>query len=654
MEYSSTDISHARFIQSVVEGKHGNGEGVERQIARSWHRCLKEHHLDPAGQHEPVLIGRGELLARQERAAHLLEIAKLEMASLYQQVAGSGYAILLADADGVVLNYIGDPQFTNAAARSGMRNGAVWSERAQGTNGMGTCVVEKKPLIVHHKDHFFACNTFLTCAAAPIFSPQDELMAVLNASGESNRAQQHTKVLVQMSAQMIENRIFLSAYKDHFLVRFHSRPEFVSTLGEGAIAFDCAGKAKAANQSAIVQLGVERKDQLLDRPVEDIFNLSMNALLNLAARHAFHPVAIHDAKSGRRFFAAVQSPEYASSVLNGGSIWPHSVRRGIQEAVRNPFSGLEFGDTRMSENIRRAKKVLGRDIPTILCGETGTGKGVFAKALHLAGHRANKPFVAVNCAAIPETLIESEMFGYRPGAFTGARRDGSRGKIVQANGGTLFLDEIGDMPPQLQARLLRVLEEKEVVPLGGEAPIKVDFHVISATHCDLHKLISEGRFREDLFYRLHGISLVLPPLRERTDRLRLIKHLIKLEAGPNMAITVEPAAMKVLENYDWPGNIRQLRNSLRTILALSDSSTITINDLDEELRSGGRSQGARANGLSPETQQLDNPLACAERDAILEELETLRWNVTKVAGKLSLSRNTLYRKMRRYGIKPPR
>ncbi|MDQ3731396.1 MAG: sigma-54-dependent Fis family transcriptional regulator [Pseudomonadota bacterium] len=642
---------HARFVQSVVNGKTNNG--IERQIARSWQRCLTEHHLDPAGAHEPVLIERTELLKRQEQAARLLDVARLEMANLYQQVAGSGYAILLADPDGVVLNYIGDPQFTSAAARSGMQNGAVWNELTQGTNGMGTCLIEKKPLVVHHNEHFFAGNTFLTCSAAPIFSPQDELLAVLNASGESSMAQQHTKVLVKMSAQLIENRIFLCAYKDRFLVRFHSRPEFVSILGEGVLAFDGEGRVQGANHSAVVQLGAESKGRLIGRRIEDIFSLSMNSLCNLAVRHAFHPVPIHDANNGRRFFAAIQSPE-----LSARSYRPFSrssgKKRDADDSTGDHFHGLEFGDARMADNIRRARKIIGRGIPTILYGETGTGKGLFAKALHLASRRAAKPFVVVNCAAIPETLIESELFGYRPGAFTGARREGSRGKILQANGGTLFLDEIGDMPPQLQARLLRVLEDKEVVPLGGEAPIKVDVHVISATHCNLVKLIVEGKFREDLYYRLHGISLSMPALRNRGDKHRLIEQLMKLEAGRRSAIKIESDAMKALENYDWPGNIRQLRNSLRTSLALCEGDTIMLDDLDQELRVGGQFAPAQICMLDDDDAREENPLACAEREAILSELEALRWNVTKVAAKLSLSRNTLYRKMRRYGIKPPR
>jgi transcriptional regulator of acetoin/glycerol metabolism len=285
----------------------------------------------------------------------------------------------------------------------------------------------------------------------------------------------------------------------------------------------------------------------------------------------------------------------------------------------------------------------------MLFGETGTGKEMFARALHQASSRHDKAFVAVNCASLPESLIESELFGYRPGAFTGANRDGSRGKIVQADGGTLFLDEIGDMPLHLQARLLRVLEEREVTPLGGEKPIKVSIKLISATHHNIKDMIEDGDFREDLYYRLHGVSLTMPPLRERTDRLQLIKHIAQLEADISEELNWEPDALKLLENFNWPGNIRQLRNVLRTSTALCENNIVTVNDLPDEIRNtvydDEFADGPEANL---------NALAIAERDALLSELEEMHWNISRVAKKLGLSRNTLYRRMKRFGITPPR
>jgi transcriptional regulator of acetoin/glycerol metabolism len=309
---------------------------------------------------------------------------------------------------------------------------------------------------------------------------------------------------------------------------------------------------------------------------------------------------------------------------------------------------LQCGDTRMRRNAERAVKLIEKDIPFILLGETGTGKDMFAKAVHKASSRRDKPFVAVNCASIPETLIESELFGYRPGAFTGASREGSRGKIVQADGGTLFLDEIGDMPIQLQARLLRVLEEREVIPLGGDTAVKVDIQLISATHRDLKQQVDDGGFRQDLYYRIYGISLSMPPLRDREDRLELIRRLIDLEAGAEGLIDIEPEALEVLDAYEWPGNIRQLRNVLRLLIGLCEENLIRLEDVPEELFVGESSDGESASS------RPTDPLAVAERDAILRELEAAHWNVTRVASKLTLSRNTLYRKMKRYGIKPPR
>lgn len=606
---------------------------------------------------EPLVIESDDLAERSERLSRLLSIAKLEMTNLYQQVANSGYAILLTDSDGVVLNYVGDPRFNDTAARSGLHRGAVWTEAAQGTNGMGTCLIERKPLVIHHTEHFFAKHTGLTCSSAPIFDPHGSMVAVLDASSESSMAQQHTMVLVNMSAQMIENRVFLCTYKDNYIARFHSRPEFVSTLGEGTLAFDAAGRILSANRSAMFQLGIPSLADIIGRSISETFNLPLNALMDLATKQPFQPIPLHCAHDGRRFFAIVQRPErdHATRVALSSRAPAPSRERSAQN-VECPLDHLEFGDIQMRRNIRQAKKILGRNIPVILYGETGTGKGLFARNLHMSGPFAEKPFVAVNCASIPETLIESELFGYKPGAFTGASRQGSRGKIVQANGGTLFLDEIGDMPLALQARLLRVLEEKEVVPLGGDAPVKVDINIISATHRALQDLIAEGRFREDLYYRLHGIAVSLPPLRDRSDKEPLIKYLIRQEAPDDACIEIDPEAMRVLTRYRWPGNIRQLCNALRTMLALCETGRITLDDLPQELHRVDEPLSdsvEQAPELSCDD-DTENPLAAAEKMVLLRQLGGMRWNVTKVARQLNMSRNSIYRKMKRYGIKPPR
>src|SRR5262245_16171761 len=238
----------------------------------------------------------------------------------------------------------------------------------------------------------------------------------------------------------------------------------------------------------------------------------------------------------------------------------------------------------MLGNVRSARRIADSGVSVLIQGSTGSGKEAFAHAMHFASRRASQPFVAVNCAAIPETLIESELFGYKPGAFTGARKEGMKGKILQSSTGTLFLDEIGDMPLSLQTRLLRVLEEQEIVPLGSEAPIEVDLHVIAASHRNLRDMIARGEFREDLYYRLNGITLELPKLADRGDRERVIHRALAAETHNGRPAAIEVDALQRLESYPWPGNIRELRNVIRTALAICDGGVVRVIDLPREIR----------------------------------------------------------------------
>ncbi|MDF3935264.1 sigma-54-dependent Fis family transcriptional regulator, partial [Pseudomonas citronellolis] len=291
---------------------------------------------------------------------------------------------------------------------------------------------------------------------------------------------------------------------------------------------------------------------------------------------------------------------------------------------------------------RRALKVYAHDVPLLLQGETGSGKEAFAKAVHQAAERAGKAFVALNCAAIPESLIESELFGYRGGSFTGARKEGMRGKLLQADGGTLFLDEIGDMPLALQTRLLRVLEERQVLPLGDGEAQAVDLRLISATHRNLEELVATGSFREDLYYRLNGLVLQLPALREREDKAQLLAQLL-VEEAKGRHIALDEDVRQALLEHPWPGNVRQLRNVLRTLVALSEGGRVRFADLPVDIRRAPVPRPA-----APEA-PVDS-LQDAERGALLAVLEAQRWHMSRSAQQLGISRNTLYRKLRRHGL----
>ncbi len=310
-------------------------------------------------------------------------------------------------------------------------------------------------------------------------------------------------------------------------------------------------------------------------------------------------------------------------------------------------------DPQMAYNAHCATRVMDKSVMILLSGETGTGKEAFARAVHNASNRAHANFVALNCAAIPETLIESELFGYKHGAFTGARRDGLKGRVAESSGGTLFLDEIGDMPCHLQTRLLRVLEDSELRPLGSTCPEHVDLHVISATNRDLAELVELGDFREDLYYRLNALVLHLPPLRKRKDLARLINMFLSQENDEMGALEVEQDALDHLQHYSWPGNIRELRNVLRTAIALSDGNKLRKKDLPQYLgdklayRKKSRQQG---DSSDKDSQKNYTPLENVEREIILSTLHSCRWNVSKTAHKLRLSRSTLYRKAKRLDI----
>ena len=306
---------------------------------------------------------------------------------------------------------------------------------------------------------------------------------------------------------------------------------------------------------------------------------------------------------------------------------------------------LAGDDPLMLHNVHCAYRIADTDIPVLIQGPTGCGKEAFARAIHRVSRRAARPFVAVNCAAIPETLIESELFGYRSGAFTGARREGLRGRIAQSSGGTLFLDEIGDMPQALQSRLLRVLEEHQILPLGSDSACAVDLHVLAASHRNLREMIRCGAFREDLYYRLNGLTLELPALGVRTDKEQVIRAALpaawRLEAG-----RIEPDALASLLAYPWPGNIRELRNVIRTAIAICDGGVVRQCDLPAQIVAALGVPSA----VAP-TRRV-GLLGSAERAALLRVIDVNRGNMSRAAVALGVSRNTLYRKMKRHGIEP--
>ncbi len=661
---------HANRVLDVV--RNGLVEPGNDVVARSWTRCLNEYQLHPNKPREPSVLERVALETRCARRADVIECARYEMTTLYQQLADTESAVVLTDTDGVIVHMVSSPEFAAEAAPLGLRCGGVWGETEAGTNGMGTCLAAGSPVSIRREDHFYSQFTQLTCSAVPVYDPAGEITAVLDVTSRSSLMQQHLLVLLGMTARMIENRLIDKQFRGAHPLHFHSRPEFVYTLHEGRLAVADDGRILAANRSALFQLGLPTMAEIRSQRIEDLFQTSLEDMLQRSSSSSFHPVVTYRANAALRFFAVARRPALETDTpARRGAAAPAAPPvqvAGTQRArpAAGPRAGAgasTFKDQRFVAHLDTARRVIARQTPVLLCGETGSGKEVFARAVHDGSPHAAGAFVAVNCASLPETLIESELFGYRAGAFTGAQRTGRRGKILQADGGTLFLDEIADMPLELQARLLRVLDERQVTPLGTEETHAVDFQLISASHQHLPALVAQGRFREDLYYRLAGIELLLPPLRERSDKRELIRGVLAAEAGGDGVLSAE--AEQLLMGHAWPGNIRQLRHVLRSAAALADGKPITREHLPSLAVQPAAPRGATA-GARPEpapAQQAQhndaedpalplrlNPIQANERMVLVTMLEQHRWNVSNVAKALDVSRNTLYRKLHKLHI----
>ena len=661
------ESQHAATVAGFVRG--GLAMAAQTQVSTaigaSWRRCMIDYSLDPGLAQAPFVLDSHTLKEYRGRHEHLIQVASAEIDWLYDHIAMSGCALLLTDAGGIVLYEKADPTILETFRTAGLQLGADWSELRQGTNGMGTCIAENRPIIVHRDEHFRACHIALSCTAAPIHDPDGSLVAVLDASPlnaqGTREAQTHVMALVHLSAKLIEKCLFLRHFQRSSVLRFHARPEFVNLQHDGALALASDATVIAADEMALRLLGVGQRRELIGRRVDEIFDMRADEMMDPISPNAAGLWPVRDALLGRRYFASLSNEstdvgfsKYRLRSPRGPDVLQLTPPQPTKDALT--LEDLAGEDPQMLRIVRSARRVAASPVSVMIQGSTGTGKELFARALHAASGRS--PFVALNCAAIPESLIESELFGYKSGAFTGARREGMKGTILQASGGTLFLDEIGDMPLGLQTRLLRVLEEHEVVPLGADKPMKVDLRVVCASHQNLRSMIARGQFREDLYYRLNGITLELPCLVDRTDKEQLIRKLLGAETSDGRPVAIEMDAFQRLLDYDWPGNIRELRNVIRTALAICDGGVVRLRDLPSEVRSGA-AQAAAGAPPAAAAESLDadaaydmrlSPIEAAERQALVKAIRETEGNMARAATVLQVSRSTLYRRCRRLHI----
>ena len=662
-------------------------------IELSWQRCLN-YGLDTDHGSELDLLGRDLLADQLEKNRQLLSHAQPVMDVLFEQIVDTQNVVVLANDAGYILHSCGDADFLQRAQKLALVPGAEWSESRRGTNALGTAIAEGVPVIVHGDQHFISANNSLTCSASPIFDPQGRLTGVLDVTGDHRSFNRHTMALVRMSVQMIENKMFAAAFAEVLTLRFHARPEFVGTLCEGMASFSEDGTLLSANRNACFQLGETLENlrgrnfpSLFGQPLKRIFDhlmvrpqdpivLTMSNGVRVQARADFGAANL---RRTTRLTSGTEDTEAEHTEVASAAVVPLAEAGGeksfrkvkIDEHVSATcaLSRLQTGDAQVDAVVNKVRKVVGRDIPILIQGETGTGKELLASAIHAVSPRSAKPFVAVNCAAIPEGLIESELFGYEEGAFTGARRKGSVGRILQADGGTLFLDEIGDMPLPLQARLLRVLQERVVTPLGSVKSTPVNIAVICATHRRIRELVSRGQFREDLYFRLNGLTVMLPPLRARTDLESLVKRMLK-ELGGAAAPAPDAEVIKLFRAHPWPGNLRQLSNLLRTALVMAEGEERIcrehlpddfLEDVQEVNLQSGLQAGLQSGLQLRESQVAVSPAPTFTGDGLADPsggrlqdvaLHAIRdaiarhgGNISAAARELGISRNTLYRKL---------
>jgi sigma-54 dependent transcriptional regulator, acetoin dehydrogenase operon transcriptional activator AcoR len=597
---------------------------VPRSIVRSWVRCAALGlemavlpHIEP--------VTPSELRQLRERHEWLRRACLPEIEALHAEAAATDSIVILSDASGMVLDTRGSTDFADRAARVALRAGVAWSECSSGTNAIGAAIVDRRPIEVRGAEHYFEPHRILSCSAVPIIDPKGELVGVLDLSGPASLHHLHALGLVRLAVDQIEHRFFEREFEHAHVLRFHTDPALLGTPREGIFVFE-GNRLVAANRHGAVLLGLG-SESLMQRHFGELFVSSLTRLDERCRLCSHH---------GDELYGRLQRPVERAAP-----------KMPVHSQNRAPVPEPWFDEATLASR-RSAVRLLDANIPVLLQGETGVGKEVFARQIHAYSARSDKPFVAVNCAALPESLIEAELFGYEEGAFTGARRHGAKGLLRQADGGVLFLDEIGDMPPGLQARLLRVLQQREVTPLGGGRPVTVDFAVICATHRNLRDLIVTGAFRSDLYFRIAQFTVELPSVRAVGNRAALIRTLWAQLGGTETQLALASDSLDLLAQYDWPGNFRQLVGTLRALLILAEpNEPLTPDRLPFEIR-GTCAHAANTASSSSEMRPAAAGVGRLDemtRQTMRQALEMSHGNVSQAARRLGVNRSTLYRRL---------
>ncbi|TOB61941.1 sigma-54-dependent Fis family transcriptional regulator [Vibrio parahaemolyticus] len=573
-------------------------------LSTSWIRS-EQAGLKQRRRPEDIRVTPATLQDRRHQLNFLLETVIQFALPLFNQLfAHSDSRLILTDADGVIIGSWGQPKFREKLTEIALSSGACWQEKVKGTNAIGTAIIEAKPVSVIGDQHFIQHHRFISCSANPIFDHLGHLIGVLDITSEQKKHDFSTQVLVQNMVQQVENQLLNLIPQGHIRVDLACEKGLLNSGWQGIIIANEDGQILAHNQVA---------SQLLAQ--QNVIGQSLDDILSIQS--ADHPFV------------------FKTKPLTDKKVKSRSVTAS---------NDLHYGDSTVEHCWQQANRVIDKDISLLILGETGVGKNEFVKALHKNSQRKTGPLVSVNCGALPKDLVESELFGYVAGAFTGANSKGYQGKIRQAHKGVLFLDEIADLPLEAQSRLLHVLQDKTVLPVGSNQSVQVDTQIIAATHKDLDSLVSDGLFRQDLYYRLDGLIIELPRFEERDDKQQLIENIHRRHAESEQQLC--PHLLSLLLSYSWPGNLRELDSLIKvSALMAQGEETLDLAHVPTHL-SKKLSQAQDVKTAAEPTLKL----RATVEDKLLKTYQANQGNISKTSRMLGVSRNTIYRKLKSLGI----
>jgi len=625
-------------------------------IADSWKRC-KLAGVDPYSKKSAAPLSNKEIKTLLERNIYLIEASWPILQMVGEMIKSSGFRIDLSDKNGYILKIIGDKKILEESEKIGVVIGSNRSETIVGTNSIGMTFFTGEPVQIIGPEHYNLYPRYWTCSSAPLRDSSGKIIGVVNMSGKYHLLHKHTLGMVVSIAKAIENALRIDEKVYELGTTNGFLKTIIESISDGLMVIDKDGKIIHLNSLAGKILGKEH-EEVIGKPMDKLIrtNFSLLDILNTRKGYLEKEIIVSPfySKESSRYLLTEKLVENVEGKSQGIMALfkemkkVHRLVGGIIGA--NPmlnFSNIIGNNEKLSRAVNLAKVASVSDCKILIHGESGTGKEIFAQAIHNSSNRQDKPFIAINCAAIPRDLVESELFGYEEGAFTGARRGGKPGKFELVEGGTLFLDEIESLPLEAQPKLLRVVESNQLMRVGGNKLIPIDIRIVSSTNRDLLHMVKEGNFREDLYYRLNTVTIDIPLLRERKDDIPLLVEYICNKIGQKLdknKIEVDKEVLKLLCNYNWPGNVRELENILESAILLSKGNRITIEVIPENV---GRFENRNIN---IEEKKEINSLINVEKETILEALRESKNNISKTSRMLEIDRSTLYRKIKKYNI----